>query len=70
MLTSLKLWLSSGPAVSALRLRRENEAFQGKCYVFQDPRADSGQRIVKPYDQSPVSFQRPSSKPTASTTGP
>ena len=51
-------------------LEEGDEAFQGKCYVFQDPRADSGQRIVKPHDQSPVPFQRPSSKPTASITGP
>lgn len=52
-------------------LEEGDEAFQGKCYVFRDPRADSGQRIVKPHDHSLlVPFQRPSSKPTASNTGP
>ena len=39
-------------------LEEGDEAFQGKCYVFRDPRADSGQRIVKPHDHSLPSLFR------------
>lgn len=66
-----KLWLCMWSCYARATLQVGDTGILGGIIVFQDLRADSGEKIMKTQaTKSPIPFQRTSFKPTVSTIGP